>query len=44
LEEEVAVRQILAQGVDLVHHAIHLEAVVVDAKTAYLKAQNCSSS
>jgi hypothetical protein len=34
LEGEVAVRQLLAQGADLVRHALHLAGVIVDAKIA----------
>jgi hypothetical protein len=33
LEDEVAIRHLLAQGVDLVCHALHLAVVVGDAKT-----------
>jgi hypothetical protein len=31
---EMAIRQPLAQGVELIHHALHLAAVVADAKSA----------
>jgi hypothetical protein len=33
LEDEVVIRHLLAQGVDLVCHALHLTVVVGDAKT-----------
>jgi hypothetical protein len=33
LEDEVVIRHLLAQGVDLVCHALHLAVVVSDAKT-----------
>jgi hypothetical protein len=29
-----AIRQLLAHGADLIRHALHLAAVVIDAKTA----------
>jgi hypothetical protein len=37
LEDEVAIRQPLAQGVELIHHALHLAVIVADAKSALPK-------
>jgi hypothetical protein len=37
LEDKVAIKQLLAQGVELVCHVLHLVAVVTDAKSGLLE-------
>jgi hypothetical protein len=44
LEDEVSIRQLLAQGVEHVRHAIHLATVVANVIVPCLKGWNHSSS